>query len=261
MDLFSNKKDPFHRWLYRPVDLLVTVTNAMRNQVLAFLPIPPERVHMLYLGAPDVPADTKEDCYRFRAKLGIPDHSFLVGLIGRIEEPKGQHLLIDAILLLRSRGLDIRGILIGNAMNQDYYESLRTSVRSANDPESICFFGFHPHPHAIMHCFDIVVLTTRRETFGLVLIEAMNAGTAVIGSNAGGVKEIIDDEKTGLLFQSGDSASLATALRTLYDDSGYRQRLAAAGKQKAETVFSEKRHYEKLVDLYKAVLDRESDPS
>ncbi len=251
MDIFSTKKDFFHRWLYAPVDLFLTVTEAMREQAIRFLPIPPERVRTLYLGAPAIPASKLADCAALRSGMGIPTDSFLVGLVGRIEEPKGQHLLIDAIARLRREGKDIRAVLIGHAMDRGYDDMLRTRVKNEGLGIAVVFAGFQANPPAMMHCFEVVVLATRRETFGLVLIEAMNAGTAVIGSDAGGVREIIVDGETGLRFESGNAAALANALRRLYDDPALRQRLAAAGKQRANNLFNETKHYRTLIELYR----------
>ena len=105
-----------------------------------------------------------------------------------------------------------------------------------------------------MTCFDVIVLTTKNETFGLVLIEAMLAGIAVIGSNAGGVPEIIDHEQTGLLFETWNVKSLATAIKRLVQNAELRASLARAGQQKARAQFNLDIQYQKFYDVIKGVL-------
>jgi glycosyltransferase involved in cell wall biosynthesis len=97
-----------------------------------------------------------------------------------------------------------------------------------------------------MSCFDALVLTTKLETFGLVLIEAMHSGIPVIGSNAGGVPEIIDNEVTGLLFESWNANSLAEALKRLYTDREFGNKIAIMGRQKAQKIFDAKIQYQKV---------------
>ena len=101
-----------------------------------------------------------------------------------------------------------------------------------------------------MPCFDAVVLATKCETFGLVLPEAMRAGVAVIGSNCGGVPEIIIHEKTGLLFESENVDDLTAQISNIASDRSFCKKLAKAGKEDADKRFSEEKHFEKLLELF-----------
>jgi glycosyltransferase involved in cell wall biosynthesis len=74
----------------------------------------------------------------------------------------------------------------------------------------------------------------------------MQVGTAVIGANRGGVLEIIDDNETGLLFESQNAHSLAQQITRLYNDEPLRERLAVNGKEKAQTSFSNELQFHKL---------------
>jgi glycosyltransferase involved in cell wall biosynthesis len=102
---------------------------------------------------------------------------------------------------------------------------------------------------AIMPCFQVIVLTTHEETFGLVMAEAMRCGVAVIGSRAGGVKEIIDEGISGLMFESGNLVELADALQSLYTDVAKREKLAREGKAKADRMFDQDMHFIQLMQL------------
>ena len=254
MNLPGRKHDPYHAWLYGSLDRLIVVTHYLHRQALAHLPIDPERVTPIHYGvAFDRPADREQIHERCR-KLGIPvapREGFHIGLFGRIYDYKGQHLLVDAVEQLRSQGKDVRAWIIGEPFVPEYLQDLKADVRRRGLADAVRFLGFQPHPLELMSVMDAVALTTRNETFGLVLVEAMRAGTAVIGSRAGGVPEIIDDGETGLLFESWNAADLARAIEQLYDDPALRQRLATAGQQKAMRAFDRDRQFQRVLEVLK----------
>ena len=129
-------------------------------------------------------------------------------------------------------------------MDKAYAESQQAYIRARGLDNHIRFIGFLSNPMQSMPEFDVVVLTTIKETFGLVLPEAMRSNVAVIGSNAGGVPEIIDQQQTGLLFTPGDATSLAEALSVYYGDPQLRQTIATRGREKADRLFADESHFE-----------------
>lgn len=236
MALPGRKHDVYHRWLYREVDRFIAVTRELAAHARQRLPLPAERILQLYPGVPPCP-DAQQEC-------GLRTGPFQLGLFGRIEPAKGQHLLIEA--LARLSRPEVHAAIVGHVMDEDYRRQLAERVAAAGLGARVRFHDFVPSPMACMKAFDAIVLTTENETFGLVLPEAMRCGVAVVGSDAGGVREIIDDGETGLLFRPGDAASLAGQLARLQDDAVLRVRLAEAGREKAEREFDRDTQLEKL---------------
>ncbi|MBT8118490.1 MAG: glycosyltransferase family 4 protein, partial [Gammaproteobacteria bacterium] len=111
-------------------------------------------------------------------------------------------------------------------------------------------------PQQLMQICDCICLTTYEETFGLVLPEAMRAGVAVIGSDKGGVPEIIAHQKTGLLFESENAESLYQQIAQLYDDPAMKQRLASEGRKKADSTFDNDLHFDKLENILSDVIKK-----
>lgn len=246
MALTRAKADAYHRFLYRQIDLYLTITDKLLRQARQLLPLPEERVQRLYYGVP-APAPLSEAEQRvLRHTLNIPQGVFAIGLIGRMEEQKGQHLLIEAVQHLRAAGIPAHATLIGPAMDATYEQRLRREIDERDLRDAVVLYGPHKSPMDVMPAFDAVVLATRMETFGLVLAEAMRCGVAVIGTNAGGVPEIIEDGVTGLLFAPEDSVHLARQLEHLARNEALRRQLAAAGKARADDLFAEERHYKRL---------------
>lgn len=252
MMLTRPKHDLYHRFLYQHVDLLLTITEELRQLAIRYLPMPADKIKTLYYGVQQPPQLDESQRAALRESLGIPQKSFAIGMVGRIEPGKGQYLLIKAMQALLKSGHLVHATLIGPAMNEAYLHSLKKTVQDVGLQQEIQFYGSHKNPVEIMSAFDVVVLATKQETFGLVLIEAMRNGVAVIGTNAGGVPEIIDDGKTGLLFEPEDAAGLEQCLLQLIQDTQLRESLATAGKQKADTQFSQQQHYDRLIELMQA---------
>jgi glycosyltransferase involved in cell wall biosynthesis len=253
MNLPGRKFDPYHRFLYGSLDRLIVVTRYLARQAAGQLPIAADRIRTIHNGSavPD-PADAARVAAIKREWR--MEGRFVVGLLGRISHYKGQHLLIEAVDSLVREGRDVSAWIVGEPFEPEYLESLKADVVARGLSDRIRFHGFHPHPHELYPCFDAVVLTTRNETFGMVLVEAMHAGVAVVGSAEGGVPEIIDDGVNGLLFDTFDSSALARALSRLESDPEFRAGLAAAGRQKARAAFERDTQYRLVLDELRATL-------
>ena len=247
MMITRGKDDFYHNFLYRQLDLMLTITQELEGLCKKFIPLFANKITTLYYGVkkPDNFLDM-DSIHQQREKLGFKKDDFIAGLIGRLEESKGQHLLIDALHTAKQNGHDIKALIVGHEMETGYRDILKSQASKLGVNNNIIFQDFTSEPQKLMQLCDCVILASEQETFGLVLPEAMRAGVAVIGSNSGGVPEIIDHEKTGLLFKTKDAGSLCEQLVLLHTDPALRRKLAEQGKSKADTAFSNSNHFEKL---------------
>ena len=254
MMITRSKRDIYHRILYRQVDLFLTITEQLRGLAQQFLPMSNDRIKTLYYGVENPPVLNDSQKRQLRNSLNIPQGSFAIGMVGRVEEGKGQHLLVQAVKQIEEQGIKVHATIIGPAMNSDFERSLKKQVEDGGLTGNIHFYGSHSNPIEIMSAFDVVVLATKQETFGLVLIEAMRNGVAVIGTRAGGVPEIIDEGITGLMFEPEDATELTEKLLLLINDNGLCEKLAQAGKEKADRMFAQNSHYQQLVEFMQQML-------
>lgn len=244
MDITRNKRDILHRWFYRRVDLLLTISKLATKNCKQFLPLDKEKIQLLYLGVA-APENATPNCRLFFGEQ-FPQRKLNIACFGRIEPYKGQHILVSAIQRLAKEGLDISATIVGHVMDKNYDNKLKTNIKMNKLSSHIQFAGFVDNPVELMRCFDVVVLTTYQETFGLVLVEAMRAGVAVIGTHAGGVPDIIEHDKTGLLTEPGSVESLALAIKQLYADPLKLDKLSTQGKARADERFAADMHFDKL---------------
>ena len=254
MRIPGSKRDPYHRWIYKQVDRLIVTTKEMYDQATTNLPIASERVYHLYLGVQQPKSFGSEQCNRFVEELGLDRNRFSIGLFGRIEHAKGQHVFVDAARILVDSGRDVQAVIIGQAMDPTYYHELEQRINENALTDRIKLHGFIAEANRFMRCFDAVVLPSYCEHFGLVLIEAMCAGVAVVGTAAGGVPEIIDDGTSGLLCEPGSAIDLAEKIKGLYDDQSMRASLAQAGQERARQAFSERSHFQALCNHFEQAI-------
>jgi len=249
MTMTRFKDDFYHRFLYKNMDRMLAVTQQVKEQIEKFVPadIRP-KIEVLYMGAEQPPIISTEEKKIRREQLGLAN-SFTVGIVGRIEPEKGQYILIDTIEKLIHRGIDARALVVGHAMNKEYLEVLQKDIVIRGLKERIIFTGFTREAQILMQLCDVMVLATKNETFGLVLIEAMMCGVCVIASDSGGPLEIIENEVNGLHFKTFDRDDLADKLEILERDGEKRSTFAHAGQQKAREVFESTKQFQKLTNL------------
>jgi len=234
------KDDFYHRWLYKNIDLIHAVTYAVKVQLEKFIPqeIRP-KIEMIYLGV-DKPEIDEEKVKRLREQYKL-QNNFVIGIVGRIEKGKGQHLVIDALARLNN---DSKALIIGSAMNEEYFLQIRKQISDLNLEDRVILTGFTKDINEHMNLCDVVVLATENETFGLVVIEAMINQRAVIVTNQGGPLEIIDDGIDGLFFD-GTAIDLLEKL-LLITDKEYLEKLAQEGFKKVQSKFDKKIQNSKL---------------
>jgi glycosyltransferase involved in cell wall biosynthesis len=247
MNMPGTKRDPYHRFIYGRMDCFIAITKYIEKQAQENLPIDHSKIKQIYYGVQPSPEITAQHKLDLKKRFKIQG-DFTIGLLGRISEYKGQHILIQAVEILKTQGIHVKAWIVGEAFEKEYKSKLESMVLEKGLSDQIFFMNFYEKPLELMSCFDTVVLTTKKETFGLVLIEAMHAGVAVIGSDAGGVLEIIDHEKTGMLFESWNAEALAESIKRLVIDSDLRKNLARAGQIKALEKFNLEEQYQKVLD-------------
>lgn len=253
MKMTRSKDDFYHNFLYGQMDLMLCITDKLAAEAKQFLGgACATKVKRLYYGV-DVPSRllSQEERQVLRQDWGVQAQDFLVGLFGRIEENKRQHLLLDVIAKAKKEQVALRALIVGHAMQGPYLENLKSRVVREGLDQEIIFKDFVDRPQDWMQACDCVVLATVEETFGLVLIEAMRVAVPIVGTNRGGVPEIIDHELTGFLFEPDDIEGLYQCLLSLKTDEGLRKKIAGAGELKAGRLFATENHFRQLREYLK----------
>jgi glycosyltransferase involved in cell wall biosynthesis len=120
----------------------------------------------------------------------------------------------------------------------------------------VTFAGFQSNVLEYMADFDVVVLPSILEGFGIVLLEAMAMGKPVVASRVGGIPEAVEDSVTGILVPPANSRKLAEALVVLLENSTLRQSMGEAGRARVETLFSLERTIKEIECCYNHILSQ-----
>jgi glycosyltransferase involved in cell wall biosynthesis len=158
------------------------------------------------------------------------DYAITVGLLIR---RKGMDVLIKALALLRSRGVEQRLMIVGAGEEHD---SLVALAREQRVDDLVVFAGVKPHDEVLklIQRSRFFVLASRAEGLPLVVVEAMMCGRAVVATRVDGVPDIVTNGSTGLLVEPEVPEALADAMERLVSDAALRERLAKAGRRMAE---------------------------
>lgn len=177
----------------------------------------------------------------FRRSHGIPDRAPLVVCLARVDPQKGQDVLLRAAARLLRDHPALHVALVGPETVESFATTLRESARRAGLGDRFRLLGPLGFADTALpgayHAADVVVLPSRHEPFGVVLLEAWAAGRAVVASAVGGIPGFVEHERTGLLVPPGDDKALAAALHRALADPDLRRSLGEAGRAEARARF------------------------
>lgn len=197
---------------FRTADATVFVSHALRRAFLGRTT--PANSHVIYNGvAREVAFDDRR---RAAEALRGRQQPFTFVLVGRFRESKGQAVAIRAFAHLSARFPETRLLLVGGSGqtgDQDYYDQCRTLATELGVADRVEFWGYIPDPERAFLAADVALMCSQNEAMGRVTAEAMSACRPVIGFDGGGTSELIDPDRTGLLYRGGADALAACMAR------------------------------------------------
>lgn len=217
----------------------------------------------------DIQHFSQVDKLTARQQLDIAENKKLILYVGRFDERKGIEVLVRACAQLPERlKAQYQLYLVGgsrkNGVDTIEQKRIRDLVTEFSLDSMTTFTGSIDQAHlpAYYAAADICVIPSYYEPFGLVAIEAMAAGTAVIASEVGGLQETVLDGKTGLLVPPRDPNSLSEAIAKLLNEPNIAQAMGKAGFQRVQSHFSQEAVAKNIHHLYKALIaqNRIEDP-
>jgi glycosyltransferase involved in cell wall biosynthesis len=216
-----------------------------------------KRVDVVFNGISAEPFDALRTMPQatLRERLNLPRDAFLVGSFSRLARWKGQHVLLEAMVL----NPQMHAVLVGAPLfGEDQYESELHAFVAAHDlADRVHFLGFQHDIPACMCAVDAVVHTSiTPEPFGRVIVEGMLAQRPVVAARAGGVLEIIDDHENGMLCTPGDAHGLADTLAELRSNDDLRNKLVSNGYRTALSRFGTATYVDGVARILKRVAGR-----
>ena len=225
--------------LMRPItDVIVCPAGAVRAQGLAARACRPDRTVV-------IPNAVEVGAYPRTTHAGGRDRIPLVVSVGRLAFPKDFATLVQALGMVDPSAL--RAAIVGDGPQRP---ELDEQVAALGRGEGVRLLGTRDDVPALLAEAGVFVLSSRSECLPMSVIEAMAAGLPVVATAVGGVPELVEDERTGILVPPGDARALAAALTRLASDADLRRRMGEAGRARAQANFDVEGFRRAHLELY-----------
>jgi glycosyltransferase involved in cell wall biosynthesis len=193
-----------------------------------------------------------------REELLLDNNTIIVGLVGRITPWKGHSIFIESALKLLEKKGEYHFIIVGDdsiEKVEGFKSEIFEKVKSSGYSNNFSFLGFREDIINVMNCLDIVVVPSiEPEPFGRVVVEALGLGKFIVASNIGGIPELIDDKKTGFLFEPGNCNKLVDIINDIKFNFTHYQYVPSNAKNAFENKFRISIHARRIMELYKEIL-------
>lgn len=245
----------YNRWKYRsPRVARFVAISAYIGEALAASGVPRERIAVVHSGVPLVTAGAEARAAAgtaWRRRLGLAPECVLFGNASALTGEKGYPVLLDALARLRGiAAFPFHCLIAGDGPLRPALEQQAEAAGIAGD---VTFLGHIDDVAGLLSGLDVLVMPSRREGLGTLLLDATLAGCTLAATAAGGIPEIVHDDATGLLSPPDDAATLAANLARLGADPLLRRRLHAAALDLVRRDYAVERMVAGNLDVYAAV--------
>lgn len=231
----------------------IAVSDFVRERLQLSCHVDPEQTITIYNGV-NMERFIPLERDKARKMAGLPLQRQIVLAVAMLIPEKGLQHLLHAASILQSddeRG-DIYIVIVGEG---SFRNELEKQVKHLRLEDHVIFLGRRSDVHLLVAAADVVVVpAVWAEAFGLIIAEAMAGARVVVASRIGGITELIEDQKTGLLVDPGDVAGLAMAIQSLLPNSFYRETLIKNALTKVNEKFNLSQQVVKVADLYRQVM-------
>lgn len=217
-------------------DRVVCVSESLRKETLWLYSVPPDKAVAIYNGVDasrfDIPVNVQEVRHSCKVKSDEPYILFA----GRLAWQKGPDLLLDAAPMVLKKCPKAKFVFAGEG---DMRPQLEAKVSTAGINSSIRFIGYRAGKDLVglFKSADLIVVPSRNEPFGIVILEAWSASKAVVATRTGGPAEFVRHKDTGWTVPC-DADSIGSGLTSVLADDNHARRMGLAGRKEAETRFS-----------------------
>jgi glycosyltransferase involved in cell wall biosynthesis len=232
----------------RSADTAVAVSSAAAERLAALARLPREAIEVIPNGI-DLErfdrSDEGEVRRRARQSLGIePDQPVLL-VPAVLRAGKGHEVLLDAVPLLRARVPSMRVLIAGGG-------ELEAELRARAAPlgEAVRFLGPRDDMSELLAACDVVALPSLAEALPTALMEAAAAGRPAVATRVGGVPEVVEHARTGLLVPAHDARALGEAIATLLTNVSYANECGVAARRRAREGFGIDRQVERTLSVW-----------
>lgn len=254
--LFSRikKKDWGHRLIYRRLKKTIALTWMAREFHLKCLPLSSEDMVVIPNGV-DLSRFSPEKYNRnsIRKEFMIKEGEPLVGLIGRLDQSKGQEELVYAASEVVKKFPACKFLIVGEETKgggKGFLNKIQNLIKELHLQDNIIMTGFRTDTPEVLKALDIFVFPSYKETFGISLLEAMAMGLPIVATDLGGPPEILDYGSCALLIPPREAPPLAEAIKRYLKFPNFAQKMATNARKRVEEYYDINLVLSKIEKLY-----------
>jgi len=277
MQIGVNKKDFLHTLRYGRLDAWISPLQFLAAQVKERTRYDPRKIHIIPFGIDfsTIKLIPKKEA---RKKIGLPQEPMIAGMLGRIDQQKGQLFVVECFAQMKSqgpgdrtsreppfgeardrlrqgwrRGRNVELLLAGEPTRNEgdeFMNRLQSFIGSSGISEKIHLKGFFKDVGLFFSAIDIFLMASDKETYGMVTIEAMAAGVPVLGTRAGGTTEILQDGRLGGLYNPHNHDEFIEQLGIITENYSAALKIAAGTKEIARATYSHERECDLIETLF-----------
>ena len=250
-DFFRKKwvSKKLNRWIARKTDAIIVISEYLKEFHARCEKIPVGKMSVIRYGIGDFCRDVGDE--NPRSGLGLGPSHVVLGCVARLTRQKGHSGLLDAFAAASEKNGYLRLVIVGDG---GLSRSLEEQARRLKLGAKVAFLGRREDAADLYRAFDVFVLASLWEGFGLVFLEAMSCGLPVIATRVSAIPEIVCDGETGLLVPPGDTIRLAEAMLWMAGHPAERKKMGEAGRWRAAASFPIERMVEDTLAVYRGAV-------
>jgi glycosyltransferase involved in cell wall biosynthesis len=248
---FHLNRNSFSRWKHRQVDFFIAASEAIRKMLIAD-GVPSERAITVHEGI-DLEHVLAAPPVNVHQAFWLPHQAPVVGNVAALVPHKGHRHLIEAAHLVVREMPDTRFLILGEG---ELREQLERQIRDYRLEKHVLLPGFRTDVIGCIKGFDLFVMSSVTEGLGTSLLDAMACSRASVATRAGGIPELVQVGRTGVLVEPRDHAAMAREIVRLLQDDGLRQQMGEAARAHVAERFTVERMVAETAALYERVAGR-----
>lgn len=237
-------------------DLFIVVSRAIEQELIRWERIPPRKIKLIYNGIDLREMDRRASVLprdEVANRLGLDESHLVVGSVGRLISEKGYETLVLAARAIVRSFPKVCFLLVGKGSDRQRLQEL---VEEFGLEDRFRFLGFQEEPLRFVNLFDVFVLPSIHEGFGLTVLEAMAFQKPVVATRVGGIPEIVADGESGILVPPRNPEALAEAILTLLKNRTKATEMGKCGRKIVEKSFRLEDMLQRTEKVYDKLLEK-----
>jgi glycosyltransferase involved in cell wall biosynthesis len=245
--------DGLEWWASYEAHKVLVTSRSMKKENCDHFHLPGDKVSIIPNGIDTSMVTTPQDRGVVRGRYGVGWDEKLVLCVGRLVPQKGVRYFIRAIPTIVKHHPNAKFVIVGEGWSREYLETL---AHSSVHEQKITFTGFIPDAEliALMHSADVLVVPSIYEPFGIVALEGMASGVPVVASQVGGLAEIIEHDRTGVLVYPRKPASVAWGIDKVLSNPDHAKWLTQNAQEEIKKTYSWESVAIRTVEVYRKAM-------